>query len=118
MIGDTPYDIEAARRAGVDTIAFRSGGWKDDDLKGAIAIYDGPWDLLEQLGDSPIGASEKMPRIRRPASAIQPCIVRVRRWRIEPRWMRAEAIGNVVAFLEVLGIDRTAVDRFAIADRA
>jgi len=25
MIGDTPYDIEAARRAGVATIAFRSG---------------------------------------------------------------------------------------------
>ena len=59
MIGDTPYDIEAARRAGVEAIAFRSGGWKDEDLKGAIAIYDGPWDLLEQLGDSPIGASER-----------------------------------------------------------
>jgi len=27
MIGDTPYDIEAAARAGVRTIAFRSGGW-------------------------------------------------------------------------------------------
>jgi HAD superfamily hydrolase (TIGR01509 family) len=59
MIGDTPYDIEAARRAGVDVIAFRSGGWKDDDLKGAIAIYDGPWDLLGQLSDSPIDASGK-----------------------------------------------------------
>ena len=51
MIGDTPYNIEAARRAGVDTIAFRSGGWKDDDLKGAVAIYDGPWELLERIGD-------------------------------------------------------------------
>lgn len=55
MIGDTPYDIEAARRAGVNAIAFRSGGWKDDDLKGAIAIYDGPGDLLRQLDRSPIG---------------------------------------------------------------
>src|SRR5690348_1383860 len=27
MIGDTPYDVEAATRAGVKTIAFRSGGW-------------------------------------------------------------------------------------------
>ena len=54
MIGDTPYDIEAARRAGVETIAFRSGGWSDVDLKGAIAIYDGPWDLLAQIDDSPI----------------------------------------------------------------
>jgi HAD superfamily hydrolase (TIGR01509 family) len=52
MIGDTPYDIEAARRAGVKTIAFRSGGWSDADLKGAIAIYDGPWDLLHSLTSS------------------------------------------------------------------
>jgi HAD superfamily hydrolase (TIGR01509 family) len=54
MIGDTPYDVEAAARAGVGTIAFRSGGWGDEDLKGAIAIYDGPWDLLSQLDSSPL----------------------------------------------------------------
>ena len=52
MIGDTPYDIAAASRAGVRTIAFRSGGWSDADLKGAIAIYDGPWDLLARVGES------------------------------------------------------------------
>ena len=46
MIGDTPYDIEAAAKARVSTIAFRSGGWKDADLKGAAEIYDGPADLL------------------------------------------------------------------------
>ena len=55
MIGDTPYDVEAAQRAGVAVIAFRSGGWSDADLKGAIAIYDGPWDLLARLEDSPLG---------------------------------------------------------------
>ena len=54
MIGDTPYDVEAAARAGVRTIAFRCGGWKDEDLRGAIAIYDGPWDLLARLDGSPI----------------------------------------------------------------
>ena len=54
MIGDTPYDIEAAQRAGVPAIAFRSGGWSDDDLKGAIAIYDGPRALLEAISDSPL----------------------------------------------------------------
>lgn len=53
MIGDTPYDIEAAGRAGVRTIAFRSGGWADDNLRGALAIYDGPWDLLAHLDKSP-----------------------------------------------------------------
>jgi HAD superfamily hydrolase (TIGR01509 family) len=47
MLGDTPYDIEAAEKAGVATIALRCGGWWDDDaLGGAIAIFDDPADLL------------------------------------------------------------------------
>jgi HAD superfamily hydrolase (TIGR01549 family) len=54
MIGDTPYDVEAARRAGVQIIAFRCGGWADEDLRGAVAIYDGPWDLVEKLEQSPL----------------------------------------------------------------
>ena len=54
MIGDTPYDIEAAERAGVHTIAFRCGGWDDASLRGAVAIYDGPWDLLAHLDASPL----------------------------------------------------------------
>ena len=56
MIGDTPYDIEAARRAGLATIAFRSGGWDDASLQGAIAIYDHPKQLLERLNHSPLRA--------------------------------------------------------------
>jgi HAD superfamily hydrolase (TIGR01509 family) len=46
MVGDTPYDIEAAARAGIPTIAVRCGGWADADLRGARAIYDGPADML------------------------------------------------------------------------
>jgi HAD superfamily hydrolase (TIGR01509 family) len=54
MIGDTPYDVEAARRASVETIAFRCGGWWDDEaLGGAVAIYDGPADLLARFDESP-----------------------------------------------------------------
>jgi HAD superfamily hydrolase (TIGR01509 family) len=53
MIGDTPYDIEAARSAGLATIAFRCGGWDDTRLRGAIAIYDDPSELLERLSQSP-----------------------------------------------------------------
>jgi len=52
MIGDTPYDIEAARKAGVPAIALRCGGWKDEDLKGAAQIYEGPADLLANLDRS------------------------------------------------------------------
>ena len=46
MIGDTPYDVEAARRAGIPIIAVRCGGWKDRDLKGAVGVYDDPADIL------------------------------------------------------------------------
>ena len=47
MIGDTPYDVEAARRAGVRAIALRCGGhWSDVDLEGAIHIVDDPAGLL------------------------------------------------------------------------
>jgi HAD superfamily hydrolase (TIGR01509 family) len=56
MLGDTPYDIAAAGEAGVDVIAFRSGGFPDEDLTGALAIYDGPADLLERWEESPLGA--------------------------------------------------------------
>ena len=47
MIGDTPYDVEAARRADIRAIALRSGGyWSARDLGSAIAIYNDPADLL------------------------------------------------------------------------
>jgi HAD superfamily hydrolase (TIGR01509 family) len=52
MIGDTPYDVAAARKAGVRVVAFRCGGWIDPDLVGAIEVYDGPWDLLARLDSS------------------------------------------------------------------
>src|SRR5579872_1515707 len=54
MIGDTAYDIEAGQKVGVGTIAFRSGGWKDADLADAVAIYDGPADLLAHYDSSPL----------------------------------------------------------------
>jgi HAD superfamily hydrolase (TIGR01509 family) len=55
MIGDTPYDVEAATKAQVRAIAFRSGGWSDEALKGAVEIYDGPADLLAKFESSIIG---------------------------------------------------------------
>ncbi len=59
MLGDTPYDVEAARRAGVATIAFRCGGWKDVDLKGAMAVYRDPADLLAQYDSSPLAGARE-----------------------------------------------------------
>ena len=60
MLGDTPYDIEAAGRAGVALVAFRCGGWwTDDDLAGAAAIYDGPEELLAKFDSSPLGRNSR-----------------------------------------------------------
>jgi phosphoglycolate phosphatase-like HAD superfamily hydrolase len=55
MLGDTPYDVEAAARSRVPTIALRCGGWWDDEaLGGAAAIYDDPADLLANYAQSPL----------------------------------------------------------------
>ena len=55
MLGDTPYDIEAAGKAGLDVIAVRCGGFSEQQLAGAIAIYDAPADLLARYDTSPLG---------------------------------------------------------------
>jgi len=58
MVGDTPYDIEAAARAKVPSIALRCGGWWGDAaLSGATAIYDDPAELLMRFDESPIGTA-------------------------------------------------------------
>lgn len=54
MLGDTPYDIQAAGGAGVSVIAVRCGGFDDTQLASAKAIYDDPADLLAHYADSPL----------------------------------------------------------------
>ncbi|HSH18303.1 MAG TPA: HAD family hydrolase [Candidatus Saccharimonadales bacterium] len=46
MVGDTPYDIQAAGKAGVACIAVRCGGCKNEDLQGALGVYEDPTDLV------------------------------------------------------------------------
>jgi HAD superfamily hydrolase (TIGR01509 family) len=59
VVGDTPYDAEAATRAGLRMIALRSGGFPDDVLlsAGAAEIYDDCAHLLRDLDRSAICAS-------------------------------------------------------------
>jgi HAD superfamily hydrolase (TIGR01509 family) len=52
MLGDTPYDVEAAGRAGVRAVGLECGGWRREDLRGAVAIYRDPADLLARYGES------------------------------------------------------------------
>lgn len=55
MVGDTPYDIAAAKAAGVKCIALRCGGyWDDAALSEAAAIFDDPATLLRHWADSPL----------------------------------------------------------------
>lgn len=56
MIGDTPYDVEAALRAGVPIITVRCGGtWTDADLHGSVSIFDDPADILAHYEFLPCG---------------------------------------------------------------
>ncbi len=55
-IGDTPYDAEAARKAGIPTIGMLCGGFSEADLRkgGCVAVYPGPGALLACFGASPL----------------------------------------------------------------
>lgn len=57
VVGDTPWDVKAACKAGLRTIGFRSGGFSDGELieAGAVEIFDGPGDLLRRYDESLIG---------------------------------------------------------------
>jgi HAD superfamily hydrolase (TIGR01509 family) len=53
MLGDTPYDVEAAIGAHVNLVGLLCGGWTMTELSGATAIYDDPADLLRWYDHSP-----------------------------------------------------------------
>jgi HAD superfamily hydrolase (TIGR01509 family) len=54
MLGDTPWDIEAAKRAGIETIAVRTGGFGRDELEeaGAAQVFDSVAELRERLDET------------------------------------------------------------------
>jgi HAD superfamily hydrolase (TIGR01509 family) len=58
VVGDTPYDAEAATKAGLRTIGLLCGGWSEDELRwsGCIAVFKDPADLLARYSQSPLGA--------------------------------------------------------------
>lgn len=55
MLGDTPYDLQAATQAGVGFVGLRSGGYDDAALVGALAVYADPSELRRELARSPFG---------------------------------------------------------------
>ncbi|WP_171165369.1 HAD family hydrolase [Streptomyces sp. I05A-00742] len=61
FVGDTVWDVRAARRAGVDCVALLSGGIGRAELEeaGAVAVYRDPAALLAGLDDSPFARLER-----------------------------------------------------------
>jgi HAD superfamily hydrolase (TIGR01509 family) len=57
VVGDTPYDIEAAGKCGISAVAVRSGKFSDEVFRGAgaVAIYDDAAALLADYDNSPLG---------------------------------------------------------------
>ena len=56
VVGDTPYDAEAAGKAGLQTVGLLSGGFPEEDLRGAgcVRIYRDAADLLANYDASPL----------------------------------------------------------------
>jgi phosphoglycolate phosphatase-like HAD superfamily hydrolase len=54
VVGDSPHDAEAAKRAGLRIVGVRCGGFPEQDLRaaGCIAIYDGPEELLRRYDET------------------------------------------------------------------
>jgi HAD superfamily hydrolase (TIGR01509 family) len=53
-LGDTPYDAEAAGKAGIWTIGVTTGGWSRSDLlaAGCIEVYEDVAELLDRFEES------------------------------------------------------------------
>ncbi len=54
MVGDTPWDVKAAGKADVGTIAVLTGGFAPEELKdaGAVAVFESVAELHEKLDDT------------------------------------------------------------------
>ena len=60
-VGDTPYDVEAAIKAGIRPVGMLCGGFAEKDLRsaGCIAVYRDPADVLARYDTGPLaGKSE------------------------------------------------------------
>ncbi len=56
MVGDSAWDCEAAKRAGIETIAVLTGGFSELELRdaGAAMVLESIEELREKLSDTPL----------------------------------------------------------------
>lgn len=59
VVGDSPYDAQAANKIKLSTVGVLCGGFSQEVLQdaGCIAIYQDPADLLEHYDQSPLSPS-------------------------------------------------------------
>jgi HAD superfamily hydrolase (TIGR01509 family) len=59
MVGDTRWDIEAAARAGIETICVLTGGWSTQELldAGALVVFESVDELRKRLDDTPLAGA-------------------------------------------------------------
>jgi HAD superfamily hydrolase (TIGR01509 family) len=57
MVGDTPWDVHAARGAGVDTLAVLTGGFAIEELResGAVEVFESVAELCAALDRTVLG---------------------------------------------------------------
>jgi HAD superfamily hydrolase (TIGR01509 family) len=56
LVGDSTWDIESAKRAGIETVAVLTGGFGEDELRetGAVQVYRSIEELRQDLDGSPL----------------------------------------------------------------
>jgi HAD superfamily hydrolase (TIGR01509 family) len=56
MVGDTPWDCESARGAGVPTVCVLTGGFSEQELRGAgaVAVFESIAQLADGLDETPL----------------------------------------------------------------
>jgi HAD superfamily hydrolase (TIGR01549 family) len=56
MVGDTVWDVESAAKAGLETLAVLSGGYSEQELRGAgaLAVFDSVFELRSSLDGTPL----------------------------------------------------------------
>jgi HAD superfamily hydrolase (TIGR01509 family) len=52
MLGDTPYDVQAAHHAGIAIVGVESGGWGPEDLLDAVEVHPGVAEICANYDES------------------------------------------------------------------
>jgi HAD superfamily hydrolase (TIGR01509 family) len=56
MLGDSVWDCEAAKKAGIETVAVMTGGFSEQELRdaGAVEVFESLPDLRKKIADTPL----------------------------------------------------------------